>query len=118
MTQQLIDSLVGVELIFAEKIDIQNLARCFSCGEKYNLWMIEVESEPDFKRFRGVDMYTWDLVYLDLASDYAYLSIPTNNIPDMTEETLSQMYCDIGKRLGAMDILFNGKSILNIEDIK
>jgi len=73
------NSLSGFELNFTKPVDI-NAFSDFVAGGKSSLklWMIEVESEPDLKRFRGVDMHTWDLVYLDLASDYAYLSIPGN----------------------------------------
>ena len=40
------------------------------------LWLIEFESEPDFRRYKGVDLHNWDRVFLDVGTDYAYLTIP------------------------------------------
>jgi hypothetical protein len=40
------------------------------------LWLVETESESDFKRFAGVDLHTWDRVLLDVAPQYAFLTIP------------------------------------------
>lgn len=120
MTQTLLNSLSGVELLFFEKIDVSNFVSCFSSGEKYNLWLIEVETDNEMRRFRGVDMKNdWMLIYIDMYEDYAYCVIPTNNIQNITEEKLKTLYVDIGKRFGAQDICFNGKSIMRtIRDLK
>lgn len=113
MTQTLLNSLSGVELLFSEKIDVSNFASCFSSGEKYYLWLTEVENDNEMRRFRGVDMKNgWILVYIDMHKDYTYAVIPTTYINGITEEKLKTLYVDIGKRLGAEDICFNGKSIM------
>ncbi len=41
-----------------------------------NLWLVEVEAEPDFRRFKGIDLHTWDRVLLDVGPNFVYLTIP------------------------------------------
>lgn len=40
------------------------------------LWLVEIESGDDFKRFKGIDLHTWDRVLLDVGLDFAYLTVP------------------------------------------
>ena len=65
------------ELDFTQNIDLNAFAQAVSMGKStMNLWLVETESEPDFKRFRGVDLHTWDRVFMDVAPNYAYLTVP------------------------------------------
>lgn len=72
------DSKMGAfELDFTQKIDLDAFAQTVSMGRSsMNLWLVETESERDFKRFRGVDLHTWDRVFMDIGADYAYLTVP------------------------------------------
>lgn len=111
MTQTLKDSLSGVEILFDHIINIKKLSSDFSDGKKYGLWMTEVESEPEFKRYKGVDTKNnWIPVFIDLGSDVGYITIPSRLIP--SEHELRKLYCDIAKRLGASDVFFNGQSLI------
>lgn len=65
------------ELDFTQNIDLNAFAQAVSMGKStMNLWLVETESEPDFKRFRGVDLHTWDRVFMDVGPNYAYLTVP------------------------------------------
>lgn len=71
------DGLGAFELNFTQNIDLDAFSRTVAMGRgRMNLWLIETETEPDFRRFRGVDLHTWDRVLLDLGPDYAYLTVP------------------------------------------
>jgi hypothetical protein len=72
------DNKMGAfELDFTQTIDLDAFAQTVSMGRgTMNLWLVETESESDFKRFRGVDLHTWDRVFLDVGPDYAYLTVP------------------------------------------
>jgi hypothetical protein len=37
---------------------------------------MEIEHHEDFRRYKGVDLHTWDRILLDVGLDYAYLTIP------------------------------------------
>ena len=65
------------EFEFTQKIDLNAYSETVKKGKSdLKLWMTETESAPDFKRFRGVDMHTWDRIFLDLGSNYAYMTVP------------------------------------------
>jgi hypothetical protein len=65
------------ELNFKQEIDLNAFRETVSMGRgTMNLWLVETESEPDFRRFRGVDLHTWDRVMMDVGPGYAYLTIP------------------------------------------
>lgn len=65
------------ELSFTQNIDLEAFSNTVSMGKGImNLWLVEIESQTDFKRFRGVDLHTWDRVFMDVGLDYAYLTIP------------------------------------------
>jgi hypothetical protein len=72
------DNKMGAfELDFTQTIDLDAFAQTVSMGRgTMNLWLVETESESDFKRFRGVDLHTWDRVFMDVGPDYAYLTVP------------------------------------------
>jgi hypothetical protein len=72
------DTKMGAfELDFTQTIDLDSFSKTVAMGRgTMNLWLVETESEPDFRRFRGVDLHTWDRVFMDLGTDYAYLTVP------------------------------------------
>ena len=72
------DSSMGAfELNFTQNININSFASTVLKGSgDMKLWMVETESYPDFKRFKGVDLHNWDRVFLDVGDNYAYLTIP------------------------------------------
>ena len=106
--QTLMDSLTGVELQFTENIDHDRLSADFQTGEKSGLWLIKTESSP-IHRWRGVDMKNnWILILIGISEDWGYITIPTANIQNIDEKKLRDIYCDIGKRIGATSITFNG----------
>jgi len=71
------DGLGAFELNFTQSIDLEAFSKTVAMGRgRMNLWLIETETEPDFRRFKGVDLHTWDRVFLDVGPDFAYLTIP------------------------------------------
>lgn len=71
------ENLCAFELSFSKKVDIQAFSDCVVAGRtSLKLWMIETESSVDFKRFRGVDLHTWDPIYIDITPEYAFLTVP------------------------------------------
>lgn len=71
------DGLGAFELNFTQSIDLEAFSKTVAMGRgRMNLWLIEAETEPDFRRFKGVDLHTWDRVFLDVGPDYAYLTVP------------------------------------------
>jgi len=65
------------EIIFSQNIDLDAFSNKVIRGVgDMRLWLIEFESEPDFRRYKGVDLHNWDRVFLDVGTDYAYLTIP------------------------------------------
>lgn len=115
MTQTLMDSLSGVEITLPEIRNAITLSDVFSTGETFDLWLTETEISDDILRWRGVDLKNdWIPVFLDICEEEArgYICIPAKSVKDVTEEKLRALYCDIAKRLGAVDVLFNGVSLL------
>ncbi len=73
--------LGAFELNFTQNIDLDAFSRIVAMGRgRMNLWLIETETEPDFRRFRGVDLHTWDRILLDVGPDYAYLAVPGRGV--------------------------------------
>lgn len=73
------DLVTSFEIGFTQEINLDAFSETVAKGKgKMNLWLIETESSPDFKRFSGVDLHTWDRILLDVSPTYAYLSIPKN----------------------------------------
>ncbi len=69
--------LGAFELNFTQGIDLEAFSRAVAMGRgRMNLWLIETETEPDFRRFKGIDLHTWDRVFLDVGPDFAYLTVP------------------------------------------
>ncbi len=71
------EDMAPFELKFTQKIDPSAFSETVMNGKgPMKLWLIEIESSDDYRTYRGVDMHTWDRVFLDLGPDYAYLTIP------------------------------------------
>lgn len=86
---ELRDSTMGAfEIDFTQEIDLESFSTIVSKGTgEMNLWLVETEKQSDFRRFKGIDLHTWDRVLLDIGLDYAYLTIPgkgcVNAVPRM-----------------------------------
>lgn len=97
------------ELNFSQKIDLNAFSDAVSMGKTdMNLWLTEIHSEPGFKRFSGVDMHTWDVVFLDMAEDYAYLTIPGNGCVNAAPR-LATIQAE--NTSGRTELYFNGDEI-------
>jgi hypothetical protein len=65
------------EIDFEQKIDLDSFSEMVMKGTgEMRLWLVETENQVDFRRFRGIDLHTWDRVLLDVGPNYAYLTIP------------------------------------------
>ncbi len=70
-------SMCAFELDFTQEIDLEAFSNTVTKGKgEMRLWLAEIEAEEDFRRFKGVDLHTWDRVIMDVGPDYAYLAIP------------------------------------------
>ncbi len=70
-------SMGAFEIDFTQKINLDAFSQKVLKGTgEMKLWLIEVENEDDFRRFKGIDLHTWDRVLLDVGPDFAYLTIP------------------------------------------
>lgn len=77
VTNERNNKLCAFELNFSKTLDLEAFSDAVSGGKSgMNLWLTEIESEPGFKRFKGVDLHTWDSIFMDVGPDYAYLTIP------------------------------------------
>jgi len=65
------------ELDFSQEIDLDAFSETVLKGiGNMKLWLIEIESQDDFKRYKGLDLHTWDRILIDVGLDYAYLTVP------------------------------------------
>ncbi len=65
------------ELDFSQEIDLDAFSKKVATGTgEMKLWLVETESDDDFRRFRGVDLHTWDRILMDVGPDFAYLTVP------------------------------------------
>lgn len=65
------------EFSFCRDVDLERYEAGVSKGlSDLKLWMVKTEDDRDFKRFKGVDTHSWDTVFLDLGSNYAYMAVP------------------------------------------
>jgi hypothetical protein len=70
-------TLCAFEIDFSQEIDLDAFSNTVAKGTgEMKLWLVETEAEADFRRFRGVDLHTWDRILLDVGPDFAYLTIP------------------------------------------
>lgn len=71
-------TLAPFEFQFSQKLNLDAFSDAVARGRSpMRLWLTEVESDPDFRRFKGVDMHTWDRISLDLGTNYGFLTIPS-----------------------------------------
>lgn len=72
-------TMAPFEFQFSQPVNLDAFGEAVGRGRfPMRLWLAEVEHKPDFRRYRGVDMHTWDRVFLDIAPSYAYLTIPSD----------------------------------------
>lgn len=97
------------EFRFKQKINLNGYSNLVSGGKsELQLWMVEVESLPDFRRYRGVDMHTWDRIFLDLGDDYAYMTIPGKGCVNAAPRLISIQGETL---LGKTNVYYNGDEI-------
>lgn len=97
------------EIDFSQKVDLDAFCAKVEAGVgPMKLWLMETESQPDFKRFRGVDMHNWDRVMLDIGPDYAYLTIPGKGCVNAAPRIASIQGVD---NAGKTTITFDGVEI-------
>lgn len=64
-----------IELKFVQPINLDQFQRLVRTGVgKTRLWMQEFESDAELRRYIGVDLHTKELINLDVAPEYAYLT--------------------------------------------
>ncbi len=99
------------EFIFKPNINLNDYAESFGTGKNnLKLWMTEVESMNDFKRFRGVDLHTWDRNFLDLGENYAYLTVPGKGCVNVVPR-FAKVQCE--NTFGAVKVYCNGIELFN-----
>ena len=78
MATELRNTTMGAfEIDFSQEIDLDSFSDVVMKGTgEMKLWLVETQKEIDFRRFRGIDLHTWDRVLLDVGPDFAYLTIP------------------------------------------
>lgn len=78
MATELRNTTMGAfEIDFSQEINLDAFSDVVMKGTgEMKLWLVETQKEIDFRRFRGVDLHTWDRVLLDVGPDFAYLTIP------------------------------------------
>ncbi|NLH21460.1 MAG: hypothetical protein GX463_04745 [Methanothrix sp.] len=66
------------EIDFSKRIeDLDAFSATVTKGQgAMKLWLAEIEACQDFRRFKGVDLHTWDRILLDIGPDYVYLTVP------------------------------------------
>ena len=70
-------TMAAFEIDFTQKIDLKAFSNIVASGiGEMRLWLVETEVHSDFRRFKGVDLHTWDRVFLDVGTNFAYLTIP------------------------------------------
>lgn len=99
------------EFTFNQNIDLERYSDFVDKGKSdLQLWMVEIESLSDFKRYRGVDMHTWDRIFLDLGKDYAYMTIPGKGCVNAAPRLVSIQGETI---MGKTHVYYNGDEIFD-----
>jgi len=94
------------ELTFTQNIDLDAFSSTVAMGKGLmNLWLAEIETEPDFRRFKGVDLHTWDRIFLDMGPNYAYLTVPGKGCVNAAPRLAALQGED---NAGKTDIYFDG----------
>ena len=72
-------SMAPFEFEFSQAVNLDAFEGVVSKGAgSMRLWLTKVEDAGQFRRFRGVDLHTWDRIFLDLTPNWAYLTIPSS----------------------------------------
>lgn len=70
-------SMAAFEITFSQKPKLDRFAEVTAGGTgETGLWLTELEKSTGLRRFKGVDLHTWDRVFLDISEGYAHLVIP------------------------------------------
>ncbi|KUE74222.1 hypothetical protein AUQ37_05375 [Candidatus Methanomethylophilus sp. 1R26] len=100
------------EFTFTQKIDLEGYSAALSKGNsKLKLWMTEIDSQPDFKRFAGIDLHNLDRVILDMGEKYAYMNVPGKgcvNAAPRFAAVQGENAC------GNVDIMYEGREIFDL----
>lgn len=97
------------ELTFTQPIDMEKFSEIVRKGStNLRLWMTETETHDDFRRFRGIDMHTWDRVFLDLGENYAYLTVPGKGCVNAAPRMMTLQGESIG---GKTKVFYNGSQL-------
>ena len=101
--------LAAFELNFAQAIDQEAFKEVVEEGKgNMRLWLVETESQEGYKRFKGIDMHTWDRVLLDVGNDFAYLTIPGHGCVNAVPRLAALQGID---HSGNTSVLFDGVDI-------
>jgi hypothetical protein len=70
-------TFAAFELNFSQEINLNAFTnKVLNGAGDMKLWLTETEHQKDFARYKGVDLHTWDRVFIDVGVNYAYLTIP------------------------------------------
>ncbi len=103
------NKMAAFELGFGQQIDLDAFKQTVEQGRgSMRLWLLETESQHDFRRFRGVDLHTWDRILLDVGTDFAYLTVPGKGCVNAVPRLAALQGID---NAGKTSILFDGEEI-------
>lgn len=101
--------MAAFEIGFSRKIDLDRFSEVVSKGTgEMRLWLIEKESDRDFKRFSGIDLHTWNRIIMDVGTDYAFLTIPSKGCVNAAPRIATIQGED---NAGKTSVLFDGVDI-------
>jgi len=97
------------EFSFKQNVCLDQYSDAVSKGKTdLQLWMMETESSKDFKRFQGVDMHTWDRIFLDMGDRYAYMTIPGKGCVNAAPRLVAVQG---EKIMGKTSVYYNGSEV-------
>ena len=101
------NKMAAFELGFGQQIDLDAFKQTVEQERgSMRLWLLETESQHDFRRFRGVDLHTWDRMLLDVGTDFAYLTVPGKGCVNAVPRLAALQGID---NAGKTSILFDGE---------
>ncbi len=103
------DRVGAFEFTFSQRINLERFTNAVGAGSgDMRLWLIETENDAEFRRFKGVDLHTWDRVFLDVGTNFAFITVPgkgcVNAVPRLA---VLQGEDNAGKT----EILYNGETV-------
>ena len=97
------------EFEFSQAVDLERYSDLVGKGKsELQLWLSEIQSLPDFRRYRGVDMHTWDRIFLDIGDTYAYMTVPGKGCVNAAPRFVSVQGETI---LGKTQVYYNGDEV-------